>query len=59
MRLSNVDTGRMTGLKYKLICHFKLAVDMVRYDIRVQRLEFFGVNGYKQPRACRAERRVA
>ena len=34
VRLSNVDTGRLTGLKYKLICHFKLAVDMVGDGIR-------------------------
>ena len=32
MRLSNVDTGRLTGLKYKLICRFKLVVDMARND---------------------------
>ena len=30
VRLLDVDTGRLLGLKYKLICHFKLAVDMVR-----------------------------
>ena len=30
MRLSNVDTRSMSGLKYKLICHFKLAADLVR-----------------------------
>ena len=30
MRLSNVDTRRLSGLKYKLMCHFKLAADMVR-----------------------------
>ena len=29
MRLSNVDIGRLSGLKYKLICSFKLAVDLV------------------------------
>ena len=33
MRLLNVDTGRLLGLKYKLICHFKLAADMVGGDI--------------------------
>ena len=27
-RLPDVDTGRLLGLKFKLICHFKLAVDM-------------------------------
>ena len=34
MRLSNVETGRLTRFKFKLICSFKLAVDMVRGDIR-------------------------
>ena len=34
MRLSNVDTGRLTGFKYKLICSFKLAADMVGNDIQ-------------------------
>ena len=29
MRLPDVDTGRLLGLKYKLICHFKLATDMI------------------------------
>ena len=29
MRLSHVDAGRLLGLKYKLICNFKLAVDLV------------------------------
>ena len=29
VRLSNVDTRRLTGLKYNLICRLKLAVDMV------------------------------
>ena len=29
MRLLDVCTGRLSGLKYKLICCFKLAVDMV------------------------------
>ena len=27
--LLDVDTGRLSGLKYKLICHFKLVADMV------------------------------
>jgi hypothetical protein len=26
--LSNVDTGKLTGLKYKLISHYKLPADM-------------------------------
>ena len=34
VRLSNVDTRRLSGLKYKLIYHFKLAMDMVRDGIR-------------------------
>ena len=29
VRLLDVDTGRLTGLKYKLICRFKLAADTV------------------------------
>ena len=29
MRLLNVDTGRLSGLKYKLISCFRLAADMV------------------------------
>ena len=29
VRLPDVDTGRLLGLKYKLMCHFKLTVDMV------------------------------
>ena len=28
MRLPDVDTGRLSGLKYKLTRHFKLVVDM-------------------------------
>ena len=34
MRLPDVDTRRLSGLKYKLICHFKLVVDMVGSGIR-------------------------
>ena len=33
-RLPDVATRRLSGLKYKLICHFKLAVDMVGGGIR-------------------------
>ena len=33
MRLPDVDTGRLSGLKYKLICRFKLAADIVRIGI--------------------------
>ena len=29
MRLPDVDTMRLSGLKYKLIGHFKLVADMV------------------------------
>ena len=28
VRLSDFDTGRLLGLKYKLICRFKLMADM-------------------------------
>ena len=34
VRLLDVDTGQLSGLKYKLICHLKLAPDMVRDGIR-------------------------
>ena len=34
VRISNVDTGRLTGFKFKLICCFKLAADMVGGGIR-------------------------
>ena len=33
-KLLDVDTGRLSGLKYELIQHLKLVVDMVRGDIR-------------------------
>ena len=33
MRLLDVGTGRLSELKYKLIHHFKLAVDIVRGGI--------------------------
>jgi hypothetical protein len=29
VRLMDVNTGRLSGMKYKLVCCFKLAVDMV------------------------------
>ena len=29
VRFTDVNTGRLSGLKYKLVCHFKLVVDMV------------------------------
>ena len=61
MRLSDVDTGRLLGLKYKLICHFKLVADMVRVAFgssndtdgpafQKRELVGLGVNGY-----CRSE----
>jgi hypothetical protein len=34
VRLLDVDTGRLSGLKYKLICCFKLAANMVRCGIK-------------------------
>ena len=34
VRLLNVDTGRLVGFKYKLICRFKLVADMVRGGIK-------------------------
>ena len=34
MRLPDIDTRRLLGLKYKLICHFKLVTDMVGDGIR-------------------------
>ena len=34
LRFPDVDTQRQSGFKYKLICCFKLAVDMVRGGIR-------------------------
>ena len=34
MRLLNVHTERLAEFKYKLICRFKLAADIVRGDIR-------------------------
>ena len=33
VKLLDVDTGRLLGLKYKLICCFKLAADVVGGDI--------------------------
>ena len=34
VRLSDIDIGRLSELKYKLIYHFKLAADMVGGAIR-------------------------
>ena len=39
VKISDVDTGRLSGLKYKLICCFKLAADMARGGIHVYRHE--------------------
>ena len=60
MRLLDVDTGRQSGLKYKLVvCHFELVVDMVGDGIREfvnyvngpafleKGLMGFGVGGYQ------------
>ena len=33
MRLLDVDTRRPSGLKYKLICSFKLSADMVIHKL--------------------------
>ena len=41
VRLLDVDIRRLSGLKYKLICHFKLATDMV--GVGIQKL----VNSWK------------
>ena len=34
VRLLDVDTGRPSGLNYRLICRFKLAADVIRGGIR-------------------------
>ena len=34
MRLLDVNTERLSGLNYDLVCHFKLVADMVRGGIR-------------------------
>ena len=34
VRLTDVNTGRISGLTYKLVCCFKLAADLVRGGIR-------------------------
>ena len=56
MRSLDVNTGRLSGLKYELVCHFKLAVDMVGGGIgefvndgpafMERELMGFGVDGY-------------
>ena len=33
VKLPDVDTGRLVGLKNKLVCHFELTVDVVRDGI--------------------------
>ena len=35
MRFLDVDTRRLSGLKYKLICSFKLVADMVGRGIKL------------------------
>ena len=55
MRLPDVNTGRLSGLKYELICCFKLVVHMVGGGIRdfvhgvdgPAFLERSGVDGYQ------------
>ena len=58
MKLSNVGTRRLTGLKYKLICLFKLVADIVGGGIQefvndtdgpafLERLLGLGVDGYR------------
>ena len=59
MRSPDVDTGRLSGLKYKLICCFKLAADMIWVGIREfvndadgpasleKQLMGLGVDGYR------------
>ena len=34
VRLMDIVTGRLSGLKYKLLCFFKMIVDMVWHSIR-------------------------
>ena len=34
MWLPGIDTGKLSGLKYKLICRLKLAADLVGVGIR-------------------------
>jgi hypothetical protein len=58
VRLPDVDTRRLSGFKYELVCHFELVLGMVRGGIRefvndVDRPAFlekelmgFGVDGY-------------
>ena len=33
-RLLDVNTGRQSGFKYELVCHFELAVDITEGDVR-------------------------
>jgi hypothetical protein len=41
VRLTDFNTGRLSRFNYKLICHFKLAADMIRGGVR----EFVYENG--------------
>jgi hypothetical protein len=58
VRLANVYAGKLSGLKYKFVCHFKLAVDMDRvfvYDVDKpaflkRKLVEFGVDKYQYGR---------
>ena len=47
VKLSNIDTGRLKGLKYKLICHFKLAVDLDGPAFLKRELMRLGVDEYQ------------
>ena len=58
MRLPDADTRRLLGLKYKLICHFKLMADKVGGGARkfvndtegqafLERELMVGVDGYQ------------
>ena len=33
-RLTDIDTGILSGMKYKIVCRFKLAMDMVGSGVR-------------------------
>ena len=44
--LLDVDTERLLGLKYKLVCHFELAADVDRPAFLERELMGLGVDGY-------------
>ena len=55
VRLTDANTRRLSGLKYKLVCHFKLAADMVMEFCKMRKtpailerdLMRFGMDGYQ------------